>query len=275
MSRIRYDLPRYFGEAIKLFVVLAFLFPFYWMVITSFKTYAEAVSFPPTFWPRQPTLDSYKLVLESGVMNYVKNTVIVTGSIIVLQIAVMVPAAYAFAKIRFYGKTVLFSIVLAAQMIPVQLTFITIYLLMARWGLIPTLIPQIIPFGANVFGIFLMRQNFMQVPDEIIEAAKLDNAGDIKIMFMVMLPMARSTMITLALFSFIAHWNAYFWPLVMTDNNKVRPIAIAIDQLRNLENASSWATIMAGNAFMMLPLMVLFVFASQRIIKAFAYRGVK
>lgn len=276
IKRARNYLPRLPGDLFKFAVVLVFLFPFYWMFITSFKTYTETIVFPPTLWPQEFTLDAYRAILgKMNLLNYAKNSVIITASIIVLQTLVMVPAAYAFAKYEFKGKNLMFVLVLIAFMIPGQITFITVYILMAKWKLLGTLLPQIIPFGANAFGIFLLRQSFMQVPEEIIEAAKLDNASDFKIMTKIMLPMSKSTMVTIALFSFVSHWNAYFWPLVMTDSEKVRPLTIAIERLKDVEYGINWNILMAGNVLLVLPILVLFLFASRRIIEAFAYRGVK
>lgn len=274
--RFRNYLPKLPGDLIKLAVVLIFLFPFYWQFVTSFKTYTETIVFPPTMWPKEFTFDAYRSILgKMNLLNYAKNSVVITMAIIVLQTVVMVPAAYAFAKYKFWGKNLMFVLVLIAFMIPGQITFITVYILMAKWKLLATLLPQIIPFGANAFGIFLLRQSFMQVPEEIIEAAKLDNASDLKIMTQIMLPMSKSTMITIALFSFVSHWNAYFWPLVMTDSEKVRPLTIAIERLKDVEYGINWNILMAGNVLLVLPILVLFLFASRRIIEAFAYRGVK
>lgn len=264
------------GNIAKLIITLLFLFPFYWMLITSVKPYIETIQFPPTLWPKDFTLEAYRLILgEMNLLSYAKNSVIVTLSIIVIQTVVMVPAAYAFAKYNFPLKNVLFGMVLIAFMIPSQVTFITTYLMMSKWGILNTLLPQIIPFGANAFGIFLLRQSFMQIPEEIIEAAKLDNAGEIKIMTRVMLPMSRTTMITIALFSFISHWNAYFWPLVVTNDDKIRPLTIAIERLKDVEYGINWNILMAGNTLLVLPVLIVFIFASKKIIQAFAYRGMK
>ena len=136
----------------------------------------------------------------------------------------------------------MFALVLVSFMIPGQITFITVYIMMANWRLLDTLLPQIIPFGANAFGIFLLRQSFLQVPEEIIEAAKLDNTPEWKIMTHIMLPMCKSTMLTIALFSFISHWNAYFWPLVMTDSDKVRPLTAIENRI--------WSTASTGTSLL-------------------------
>lgn len=138
-----------------------------------------------------------------------------------------------------------------------------------------TLWPQILPFGANAFGIFLLRQNFMQIPEEVIESARMDNANEVRIMASIMMPMAKASLVTVALFSFISHWNAYFWPLVMCRTESVKPIILAIADLKNLEIGIVWPTIMAGNTLVVLPVLVLFAFASKKIISSMAYRGVK
>lgn len=261
---------------LKLAFVLFIIFPFYWMVITSFKNYGETILMPPTMWPRVFTLEAYKTILTGLSLEvYIKNSIIVTVSVILLQILVMVPAAYAFAKYEFAGKKLMFALVLVAFMIPGQVTFIPIYFLMAKWKLLYTLLPQIIPFGANAFGIFLLRQNFMQLPEEIIEAARLDNASEWKIMFTVMLPMSKATMITIAMFSFISHWNEYFWPLVMTQTESVRPLTIAIEKLKDVELGLQWNVLMAGNVLLVIPILIIFAIASKKIIRAFAYNGIK
>ncbi len=322
--RIRNYLPHLPGDIFKAAVILIFLFPFYWMFITSFKTYSEAILTPPTLWPQNFTLENFINISQMDVdlTRYTLNTIIITGSVIVMQLLIMVPAAYAFAKIRFRGQGVLFSIVLIAFMIPGQITYISVYLMMANAGLINTLWPQILPFGANAFGIFMLRQAFKQIPDEIIESAKLDSANSVQIMaqimlpmclpfganafgiFMlrqafkqipdeiiesakldsansvqimaqIMLPMCKSSMITIAMFSFISHWNSYFWPLVMTQSEKVRPLTMAIEKIKDAEYGIQWNTIMAANSILVIPVLIVFLFASKKIIQAFAYRGMK
>lgn len=275
--KLRNYLPSLPGDIIKLCVVLMFLFPFYWMMITAFKHYNEAIMTPPTLWPKTFTFDNFINIYNMGVnmTRYAVNSVTVTASIIVIQLLVMVPAAYAFAKRRFPIQGILFGIVLVAFMIPSQITYITTYLLMAKANMINSLWPQILPFGANAFGIFMLRQSFKQIPDEIVESAKLDSATEIQIMTRIMLPMSRSTMITIAMFSFISHWNEYFWPLVMTTNDKYRPLTMAIEKIRDLEFGINWNSIMAANFILVVPVLIIFLFASKKIIEAFAYNGVK
>ena len=264
----------------KLFVALLFLFPFYWMFITSVKPYLETLQFPPTLWPKEFTWSGYKTVFESlHIMNYIQNTVIVTLSVIVIQLFVNIPAAYAFARWDFKGRNVMWLIVMAAFMVPGQLTFTTIYFLFAElsdMGIgLNTLWPQILPSGASAFAIFLLRQNFKQIPEELLESARLDNASEWKIMWKIMIPMSRSTMMTTVLFSFIGHWNAYFWPLVMVRDEGLKPITLAIERLKTLEQGLNYTDIMAGNVILVLPVVILFLLFSKKIIQAMAYRGMK
>lgn len=274
--RIRNYLPHLPGDLFKILMMLVFVFPFYWMLITSFKTYNESILVPPTLLPNVFTLEAYETVItKMNWFRYALNSVLVTAGVIILQLLVMVPAAYSFAKHRFFGQGLFFSLVLIAFMIPGQITFITVYLTMADWKLLSTLWPQILPFGANAFGIFMLRQAFKQIPNEVIESARLDHASELQIMTRILLPMSKSAMITIALFSFVGHWNSYFWPLVMTNTDMVRPLTIAIEKLKDVEYGLIWPNIMAGNVLLVLPVVVLYAFASKKIIQAFAYRGMK
>ncbi|MGI6636500.1 MAG: carbohydrate ABC transporter permease [Christensenellales bacterium] len=265
------------GDAFKILVMLLFAFPFYWMIVSSFKTYGEAIQTPPTLWPQNFTLDNFVRIAESevNIKQYAINSIVITASIIVMQLAVMIPAAYAFAKREFPLRGFFFGFVLIAFMIPGQITYISTYLMMARAKLIPSLWPQILPFGANAFGIFMLRQAFKQIPEEIVESARLDNASDVQIMLQIMLPMSKSAMVTIAMFSFISHWNEYFWPLVMTNNEKFRPLTMYVQKMRDVEFGIQWNSIMASNMILVVPVVIIFLFASKKIIESFAYRGVK
>lgn len=275
--RFQNYLPHLPKDIFKIAVILLFAFPFYWMLITAFKTYSEAIITPPTLWPINFNFESFKTISQLGVglWRYALNSVIITLSVISIQLVVMSLAAYAFAKRKFPLQGVLFGIILVAFMIPEQITFISVFLMMSRFKLINTLWPQILPFGANAFGIFLLRQGFKQIPDEIIESAKLDSASEIQIITQIMIPMSKATMVTIAMFSFISHWNAYFWPLVMTMNDSVRPLTMAIERLRDAEQGLIWNNIMAANTILVVPVIIVFLFASKKIISAFAYRGMK
>ena len=279
-KRALHQIARSFGKAfaalLKVALLAGFIAPFLWMISTSLQTFEETVRLPLTLIPEVPQFRNYVEALTSGPFHiYFRNSVIVTLSIIVIQVVLMVPAAYAFAIYRFRGQKALFGMVLLAFMIPGQVTFIPVYMMMADWGLIPTLLPQIVPAMTNAFGVFLLRQYFKQVPTEIIESARLDNASEATIVRRIMVPMAIPALATVVLFSFVSHWNDYFWPLVMTDSAAVRPLPIGIAMLRETEGISNWHIIMAGNVVLVLPILLVYIFCSKQIIRAFAYSGIK
>lgn len=264
------------GLLLKAAVLIVFIFPFLWMISTSLQTFRETMAFPPTWIPSSPQWKNFAEAMGAGpFLTYARNSVLITGSVIIIQFIVMIPAAYAFAKYKFFGKNLLFGMILLAFMIPSQITFIPVYLIMADWGLIKTLWPQILPFMSNAFGIFLLRQYFMQVPEEIIEAARLDNAGELRMIWKIMIPMAKPALATIALFSFVSHWNDYFWPLVMTDSAAIRPLTMGIAMLRETEGISNWHIIMAGNVLLVVPILIVYLFSSKQIVKAFVYSGIK
>ncbi len=276
VNKVRRFIGRTINNILKIFCALMFVFPFYWMLSTSFKTYVESEQFPPTLYPHTWSLEGYLTVFDGLDLGmYLKNSLIVIIAIIVLQILVSVPAAYAYAVYKFKFSGVLFGLVLVAFMIPSQVTFIAIYLMFSKMQLLKTYLPQILPFGANAFGIFMLRQHFKQISTELIESARLDQASEFNIMMKIMLPIAKPTMVTTCLLSFISHWNAYFWPLVMTNAEEIRPLTIAISKLKDLELGVVWPTIMAGNALLVVPMLLLFLAASKKIIASMAYRGMK
>ena len=271
-------LPNLPGDLLKIIIMIIFVFPFYWMIITAFKTYSEAIHTPPTLWPQNFTLEAFDNIFSKGIniQQYAINSIVITLSVIAIQLIVMVPAAYTFAKRNFPLKGVLFGIVLVAFMIPGQITYISIYLMFSKARMINSLWPQILPFGADAFGIFMLRQGFKQIPDEIIESARLDSASESQIMLRIMLPMCKSSMITIAMFSFIGTWNSYFWPLVMTNSEQFRPLTMYIEKLKQeVEQGIMWNEIMAGNFILVVPVIIVFIFASKKIIQAFAYNGMK
>ena len=264
------------NAALKLLLIFLIAYPFIWMVFTSFKPYKETTIYPTTLIPTNWTTEGYVKALEMvDVATFLKNSLIVSLSVLVLQYLVIVPAAYAFARCKFRFKGFFFGIVLLGFMIPQQVTFIPIYLMFSRAGLLQSLIPQILPFISNAFGIFLLRQYFMQIPEEIIEAARLDDAGELKIILRIMIPMARPAIFTIGLLSFISSWNSYFWPLIMTTKDAYRTLPIGVAMLNSQEGGRLWNVLMAGNMFLVVPILIVYLFANKQIRKAFAYSGIK
>lgn len=257
-------------------LILVFFIPFYWMAITSIKTLGETLAFPPKFWVTNPQWENFQTALESiKFWDALKNSIIVTIGILVFQVVTIVPAAYAFARYEFVGKKLSFGIVLATMMIPAQLVFLPIFLLLSKFELVNTYWSLILPQATSAFGIFMLRQNFMQVPEELIEAARIDRASEFKIIYRIMLPIARPTVVTLAMLTFIGSWNDYFWPMVLTTTDAVRTLPVAVTSLSMVDGGVAHNIVMAGNMFLIVPIIVVYMFAQKHIIKGFTYMGVK
>lgn len=264
------------SAAFKLLMIFIIAYPFLWMVLTAFKPYRETITYPPTLFPTHWTLDGLRNCLaELDVVHFMKNSIVVSLSVLVLQYIVIIPAAYAFARVKFPGRSLLFGIVLLGFMIPQQVTFVPVYLIFSKAKVLQSYWPQILPFVANAFGIFLLRQYFMQIPEEIIESARMDNASEAKIIFSIMIPMAKTALFTIGLLSFISMWNSYFWPLIMTTKNTFRPLSIGVAMLKSVDASIPWNTLMAGNLFLTCPILIAYLFANKQIRKAFVYSGIK
>ncbi|KPH73865.1 carbohydrate ABC transporter permease [Oceanobacillus sp. FSL K6-0118] len=257
-------------------VVIIFAMPFIWMISTSLKTLGETMIFPPKWLPDELIWENFMEAWNSGpFLQYFINSVIVSVGILMLQFITVIPAAYAFARYEFRCKNILFGLVMVTMMIPAQLIFLPVFLNLSEWRLLDTLWGLILPFATSAFGIFMLRQTFKQVPEELLEAARLDNSSEFKIMMKMMVPMAKPTLITLGLFNFITHWNDYFWPLVMTTTERARTLPVGIAQLRQVDGGVAWNILMAGNVILVIPILITFFFAQRQIIRAFTYTGVK
>lgn len=260
----------------KLIIIVIMAFPFLWMISASFQTLQETIAVPPTLIPGQFNFDNFREVFKTvNVWQYLRNSLIVCTCVVFLQYLIIVPAAYSLAKIDYKAKPLMFALVMVGQMIPMQITFLPIYFMFSKANLMDTYTALIVPFISNPFGIFLLRQYFMQVPSEVIEAAKLDDASDIKIMFKIMMPMVKSALVTIGLLSFISNWNGYFWPLIMTNKDAFRTLPIGIALLKDADSLQRWNVIMAGNLLLVLPMLLLYILASKKIRNAFVYSGIK
>jgi len=262
--------------AAKLFLLAIIIYPFAWMILTSFKPYEETLIYPPTFMPRQWTIDGYIEAFKAvDILHFLKNSVIISIAVLVLQFLIVIPSAYAFARCRFPMRGIFFAVVLLGFMLPQQVVFIPLYMLFSKAEMLQSYWPQILPFIANAFGIFLLRQYFMQIPEEIIEAARLDHASELKIIVRVMIPMAKSALFAIGLIIFIGNWNSYFWPLIMTTKDTFRTLPVGIAMLKDAEGFKMWNMIMAGNVILAGPILIVYVIANKKIRNAFVYSGIK
>ena len=262
-----------FGKAFLIFIMA---FPFFWMISTALQTLQETIAVPITILPESPQWENFATVFKTiNVWAYLKNSIIVCVSVVFLQYLIIVPCAYSLAKFDYKAKPLIFALVMLGQMIPMQITFLPVYFMFSKIGWLNSYQSLILPFISNPFGIFMLRQYFMQVPTEVIEAAKLDDASELKIMFKVMMPMVKSALVTIGLLAFISNWNNYFWPLIMTGQEKMRTLPIGIALLKDSDNLQRWNVIMAGNLLLVLPMLGLYIGASKKIRNAFVYSGIK
>lgn len=261
---------------LSLIVVLMFFIPFYWMVITSIKSLSETLTFPPSFWAEKIQFENFTKALSTGpFLQYTKNSFIVTFATLILQFITVIPAAYAFARYKFKGSKLMFGLIMATMMIPAQLIFLPVFIMFSKWKMVNSYFSLVIPFASSAFGIFMLRQSFMQVPQELLEAARLDNSGEFKIMYKIMLPMARPTLITLGLLTFISTWNDYFWPLVLTTKDVMRTLPVGVAGIAQVDGGISYNILMAGSMILIIPVLIIYFFAQKHIIKAFTYIGDK
>lgn len=274
--RVRAGVRRVGRWVMNVLLVLVFFFPFFWMAASSLKTLGETMQFPPSLLPADPQWQNYQSAWTSIPFGkYLVNSCIVTASVLVLQALTVVPAAYAFSQYDFKGKNLLFGGTLITMMVPAQLVFLPLFVLFAKWHLINTYASLILPFATSAFNIFMLRQTFNQMPRELVEAARLDGASEFKIVVRLFLPMAKATLVTCALLTFISTWNDYFWPLVLTTNDAVRTLPVGVASMRASESGINFHVLMAANVLLSLPILVIYLFANKHIIKAFSYIGDK
>lgn len=251
------------------------LLPYLWMLATSFKTLPEIVRAPTAPLPSGLNLDAYRAVLESmPLARYFLNTTLMALGIAVAQIAVALPAGYALAKLKFSGRGLAFGLVVATLLIPAQVRFVPVFAMLAEVGLVNTMTALILPFGVSAFGTFLIRQALQSVPDSLIEAARMDGASELRIVYGLLAPMLKPTLVSFFLFSFVYHWNDYFWPLVMTTDDAVRTLPLGIALLREQGTGVRWHIVMAGNVLLSAPALAVFAFAQRHLLRAVASKGI-
>lgn len=225
----------------------------------------------------RPVIFNYsKAFTEAPLLRYLLNGVIVTASIFLIQVIVALPAAYALAKLKFWGREAVFSLVLFCLLIPVHAIALPLYIMLAKLGLTNTYAALVVPWTISVFGIFLMRQFFMTVPDDLIDAARMDGMGEFAIVWRVMLPTAVPALLAFAIFSIVAHWNDYFWPrIVVTGNRALFTPPLGLREFKGDGDGSFFGPMMATATVIVTPLIVAFLLAQKRFIEGITLSGMK
>jgi multiple sugar transport system permease protein len=249
-------------------------FPFLWMLTTSLKPQRESIDFPPTVVPQEPTFEWYvRLFVELDFGTYLRNTVIVVA-IGFIGLLFMAMAGYAFAKFDFRGRRGMFFIVLATMMIPIQVTMIPTYLILNGLKLTNTLVGIALPTLVGGFSIFLFRQFMSTIPTEMLEAARLDGAGEFRIFWQIVLPMSRPILAVQVVLTFIAGWNSFLWPLIIASDQKLYTLSVGLSLL-NQQLAVNPSLQMAAASVMVVPILFVFVVFQRYVMQGFALSGLK
>lgn len=270
------------GNVLKYLVLivvsLLLLFPFYWMVITSLKSSTQIFVFPPELFPKTITFENFKeLFNHMKFFRYMWNSLLVSGVNSLCIVVISGITAYAFAKINFAGRDLIFLFFLAGLMVPVEVITVPLYFLLGKIGWVDKLISLMVPsiFGsAGVFGLFILRQFFITVPDEIVEAARIDGCSHIGIVFKIIMPMAKSAIATVVIFTFANCWNEFFQPLIFlsSQNNYTLPLGLA---MFSDEGGTKWHLVMAASTLATVPLLTVFYMCQDKFIDSMAMSGIK
>lgn len=254
--------------------VLALL-PLVWMVAASFMQPGEATAFPPSIVPADPTLEHYyTLFTRLNLGRYFLNSTIVAGLATLLSLFINSMAGYAFAKLRFRGRDRVFRFLTFGLVIPVQVAMLPLFLLMRELGLVNTYWGVIIPSMASIFGIFLIRQYAISIPDDLIDAARIDGAGEFRIYWSVVLPVIRPILATLAIWTFLSTWNDFMWPLIVLSDDRMFTLPVALANLSG-ERVQDTELMMAGSVLTVLPVLLVFLFLQRYYVEGITAGSVK
>lgn len=250
-------------------VIVVFAFPFYWVIVTSLSTASHVYQFPPQFWPDWDFANYIRAWTEAPWGRYFLNTVFIASCTTLLVILTSVLAGFAFGVLEFPGRTTLFAGFLAIMMIPQTVLLIPDYIILTDIHWLNTYWAQIVPWGASVFGIFLLRQMFLSIPQDLIDAAELDGASRARFLWQIALPAVRPALVTIALYVFIGSWDSFLWPYIMTSSPSVQPIEVGLATFLGT-NGTDWTGLSAAVVFTTLPVMALFMAAQRQFLEGAA-----
>ena len=276
-QRILAFLFKFLTYAFLLLMAAAVLFPFYWMIISSLKTLGEYRLNVPTFWPKRIMLSNYLEAFTTASLGRLfYNTMIVGVVSTLLSLVITVLSAFAFARLEFKGRDVMFAALLATMMIPGELFTITNYATVAAFGWMNTYTVLIVPFLVSVFYIFLLRQNFLQIPNELYLAAKVDGTSDLKYLWKVMVPLSLPTLISITILKMMGAWNSYIWPRLVANDEAHRLITNGLrNAFTETSGAVNYPVQMAAVALVSAPLFLVFVFLRKYIMAGVSRSGIK
>lgn len=252
----------------------AMFFPFLWTFITSI-TPGAGFSITPQLWPDNPSFEAYEtLFTERPFARVVMNSLMLAVITTIVQLFTSATAAYAFSRLPFRGRGIVFAVYLATMMIPLQVLVVPLFAQLKTFGLLNTYLGALLPTFASAFGIFLLRQAVNQVPRELDEAATLDGAGHFRIFVLIILPNIKPALATLTIFAFMGSWNSFLWPLIVLRAPELQTLPIALAGLQG-QYTTAWDVVMAGSVISVLPMLALYIFAQKYIIQGVASSGIK
>ncbi|MEH0934075.1 carbohydrate ABC transporter permease [Micromonospora psammae] len=250
--------------------------PFVWMLLGSFKPDAELRQVPPTWLPASPTTDNYRqLLTQLDFPQFFFNSTLVALAITVGNLVFCSMLGYALAKLQFPGKRVVFALVLGMLMVPGMVTFVPLFMLVSQLGMVNSYSGLILPWLAQPFGVFLMRQFILGLPDDLIHAARVDGAGEFRIFARVILPLCGPALATLGILQFLATWNNFLWPLVVAQSEEKYTLPVALALYAIGENSTRYGLLMAGSVATILPILLIFVLLQRYFVQGIAMTGLK
>jgi multiple sugar transport system permease protein len=256
--------------------LILMVIPFLWMAISAIKPEAEIRRVPPTLWPESVTWANFdELFTRLDFTTYFINSIAVAAAVTLGNMIFCSMLGYALAKLEFRGKKALFAIVLGTLMIPGVVTFVPLFVLTVNLGLANTLTGMALPFLAGPFGVFLMRQYILSLPDELIQAARVDGAGELRIFFSVILPLCWPALATLGILTFLSSWNNFLWPLVVATNEEKYTLPVALALYAVGQNATQYGLLLAGSVVTVIPVIAVFLFLQRHIMQGISMTGIK
>ncbi len=272
----RFRLSRLAVHAVLMICLAATLLPLLWMVLSSFKSQGEILSDPTAWLPVHFTLENYEQWFGSlNIGQYFTNTLVVAGVTVAGNLVFCSMAGYALAKMEFRGRRLVFTLVLITLMIPGVVTFIPMFVTVSKLGLLNTYASLFLPFLASPVGVFLMRQFIAGIPDSLIDAARLDGAGEARIFTSIIMPLCRAPLATLAILTFLSSWNNFLWPLVAAQGQSTYTLPIALSLFSVGQNATNYGLLLAGATLVILPVVVVFVALQRYFTQSLVSTGIK
>jgi len=250
--------------------------PFVWMILGSFKSEGELRQVPPTWWPQTGTLDNYRdLFNKAKFLTYFFNSTLVAVCVTVGNVVFCSMVGYALAKLEFRGKKLVFGLVMGTLLLPGMVTFVPLFVLVANLGLVDSYPGLILPFLVTPFGVFLMRQFILGLPDDLLDAGRVDGASELRIFRQIILPLCGPALGTLGILTFLSSWNSFLWPLVVAQTQDYYTLPVALALFSTGQNETDYGLLLAGATVVVMPIVIVFLILQRRFIEGIATTGIK